>query len=71
MIASFTNSDNIWADITLSSLSEDVAQSVVNAISYESVRNSLDVLFYEVHLSAVLVGLGVLFFIVAIFVKEH
>ena len=71
MISKFTNSDNIWADITLSSLSEDVAESVVTALSVESVQNALDVLFYDVHLAAVLVGLGVLFFFIALFVKEQ
>ena len=71
MIAKFTNSDNIWSDITLAALSEDIAESIVTAIPIERAQNALEILFYDIHLGGVLVGLGILFFIAALFVQEH
>ncbi|MDD9305109.1 MAG: hypothetical protein HUK40_23340 [Desulfobacter sp.] len=65
------STDNIWVGLTLSSLSEDFAQSIVNLVSVQSVQNALDTLFYEIPLGGVLLGLGVFFFVIAIFIKEH
>ncbi|WDP86661.1 MAG: hypothetical protein HUN05_17290 [Desulfobacter sp.] len=65
------STDNIWVGLTLSSLSEDFVQSIVNLVSVQSVQNALDTLFYEIPLGGVLLGLGVFFFVIAIFIKEH
>ena len=70
LISSFMVQDSFWEGLTLSSISEDAADSVVTAFSNETVQNALDTLFYDVPLGGVLIGLGVIFFIIALFAKE-
>lgn len=71
MISRFMAAKSIWVDITLSSFSEDIADSVVNYFSSEGVQDILYTLFYEVHLGVVIFGLGILFIIISLFAKEH
>ncbi|MCG8634943.1 MAG: hypothetical protein MI863_14005 [Desulfobacterales bacterium] len=71
MISKFMNAENFWAGITLSSLSEDLSESLVDAISNVTLHNAVYTLLYEVPLGGVFIGLGVIFFIIALFVKEQ
>ena len=71
VISKFMKADNLWVDITLSSLSEGTAERIVDAFSSEMISNALYLLFYEVPLGGVLLGLGVLLLILALFIKEH
>ncbi len=71
MISKFMSADNIWVGITLSSLSEDLSETIVDGISNVTVHNALYTLLYEVPLGGVLLGLGVIFFMIALFMKEH
>lgn len=71
MISKFMSADNIWVGITLSSLSEGLAETIVDAVSVDVLHNALYSLLYDIHLGGVLVGLGVIFLIIALFVKEH
>lgn len=71
MISGFMQSETIFVGITLSSLSEDIAESSVNAFSSQGVQDILYALFYEVHLGGLIVGLGVFFLIISLFAKEH
>ncbi len=71
MISKFMNADNMWSGITLSSLSEDLSESIVEGVSNVTLHNALYTLVYEVPLGGVFIGLGVIFFIIALFMKEH
>jgi len=65
------SADSIWADVTLSSLSENVAESAVDAFSSEVVQDIIYTLFYEIHLGWLLCGTGIVFLIISLFAKEH
>jgi len=71
IISSFMGTDTIWGDITLSSLSEEIAESSVNAFSSEGVQDILYALFYEIHLGGLIFGVGITFLIISLFTKEH
>ena len=71
IISKFMKADNIWVDITLSSLSESAAERAVDAFSSEMVSDALYILFYELPLGGVFLGLGVLLLIISLFVKDH
>lgn len=63
--------DNVFVDMTLSTLSEGMAESVVDTFSSESVQDLLYTLFYEIHLGGIFCGLGLIFIFISFFVKEH
>ncbi len=65
------SADSIWADITLSSLSEKAAESAVDAFSSEGVQDIIYALFYEIHLGWLLCGVGIFSLIISLFAKEH
>jgi len=71
MISQFMSTDTMWVDITLSSLSVDIAESSVNAFSSEGVQDFIYNLFYEVHLGSLIFGLGLIFLVISLFAKEH
>lgn len=71
MISRFMSADSAWADITLSSLSEKVAGSAVDAFSSEGVQDIVYALFYEIQLGWLLGGIGIVFLIISLFAKEH
>lgn len=71
MISRFMKADTLWADITLSSLSKGLAEGILKAVPAESLGNVLGALFYDVPLGGVLMGTGVIFFVIALFVKEY
>ncbi len=71
MISKFMSADNIWAGITISSLFEDLSESIVDGVSNVTASNALYTLLYEVPLGGVFIGLGIIFFIIALFMKEH
>lgn len=70
-ISGFMENNNIFTEMTLSTLSEGVAESVVDAFSSEAVSDFLYMLFYEVHLGGVFCGLGIIFIVISLFAKEH
>lgn len=71
VISGFMQADNIWVGITLSSLFEDTADSIVNAVSVEPIQNALYTLFYDLPLGGVIIGLGVIFLVISLFMKEN
>lgn len=71
LISGFMQADNIWVGITLSTLTGDATERIVDAVSIEPVQNALSTLFYDLPLSGVMIGLGVIFLVVSLFFKEH
>ena len=71
LISKFMNVDNYWVDLTLSTLVGDHSQAIVEAIPVEFIQNSMQALFYDLPLGVFFMGLGVLFFVISLFVKEH
>jgi len=71
VISRFMQADNIWVDITLSSVTGNLAETLVDAVSVVFIQNSLYTLFYEIPLGGSLIGLGVIFFLISLFFKEQ
>lgn len=71
IISKFMQADNIWVDITLSSLTGDLSDTIVDAVSIEVIHDFLYALFYEFPLGAVILVFGLICFAISLFVKEH
>jgi len=71
LISGFMNVDNYWVDLTLSTLVGEHSQTIVEAIPVEFIQNGLQALFYDLPLGAFFIGLGVFFFVISLFIKEH
>lgn len=69
-ISGLMGSNNIFVDMTLSTLSERIAESIVYAFSNETIQDALYILFFEIHLGGIFVGLGLILFIISLFAKE-
>ncbi|WDP93087.1 MAG: hypothetical protein HUN04_26575 [Desulfobacter sp.] len=70
-ISKFMAVDNVFVDMTLSTLSEDMSASVVDAFSSAAVQDLLYTVFYEIHLGGLFCGLGVICIFISMFAKEH
>ena len=71
-ISKFMEARNFWVDLTLSKMiGEDRAERIVTLIDVEAVRNSLDYLMYDLPLFCFLLGLGVVFLLIGMFVEKH
>lgn len=71
VIAGFMQADTIWVGITLSTVTGDLADRIVEGLSEGFLQDSLYTLFYEVPLSGVIIGLGVISLLISLFFKEH
>ena len=71
VISGFMKADNIWVGITLSKVTGDLADSVLNAVSEGVFQDGLYTLFYQIPLGGVIIGLGVVFLLISLFTKEH
>lgn len=70
-ISRFMNADNLWVNPTIEGFIGDFSETIVEMVPLAFVQESLYVLIYETHLSLVLVGLAIIFFIIgAIFKKD-
>ena len=70
-ISRFMKADNFWIDLTISKLTGDYSDRIVTAIPLDFMEKGLNFLVYEMPLSLGLVGLGLIFFIIAAIVKEY
>jgi len=71
VISGFMKADNIWVGITLSKVTGDLADTLVEGVSEGFLQNGLYTLFYQIPLSGVIIGLGVIFLLISLFSKEH
>ncbi len=71
-ISSFMEVQNFWVDLTLSKIiGEGKSEAVITLIDSAFVQNSLDFLIYDLPFFCFLLGLGVVFLIISLFVKNH
>ncbi len=70
-ISRFMKVDNLWADLTISSLTKAYSDKIVTSIPIDFMEKGLNFLMYELPLAGVIVGLGVIFFMIAAFKKEY
>lgn len=71
-ISSFMATQNFWVDLTLSKLiGENRSESIIGIIEIPVVQTLLDSVLYEVPFFCCLLGMGAVFLIVGLFVKEH
>ena len=71
-ISSFMESNNFWVNLTISKMiGEDKSEAIIELINVAVVQNSLDFLIYEAPCFALLLGLGLVLFIISLFVKSH
>ncbi len=71
-ISTFMESQNFWVDLTISKLiGEDNSESIIGLIQVSFVQDSLDLLIYDVPFFVFMLGLGVVFLLISLFVKSH
>lgn len=70
-ISRFMKADNFWVDLTISKLTGEYSDRIVTSIPLDFMEKGLNFLIYELPLSGALVGLGLIFFIIAAIVKEY
>lgn len=71
-ISSFMESKNFWVDLAISKIiGEDNSEAIIELINVAVVQSSLDFLIYEVPLFCFLLGVGLIFLLISLFVKSH
>ena len=71
-ISKLMQADNLWVGLTLTKLfGEERAESVITSFDSVFIQDKLDFLFYEVPFFVIVLGLGVIFLVISLFMKEH
>ena len=71
-ISNFMEDKNFWVDLTISKIiGEDNSEAIIALINVAVVQNSLDFLIYEVPFFLFLLGIGLIFLLISLFVKSH
>ncbi|HGY11262.1 MAG TPA: hypothetical protein ENK36_02715 [Desulfobacterales bacterium] len=71
-ISSFMENKNFWVDLTISKIiGEDNSEAIIALINVAVVQNSLDFLIYEVPFFLFLLGIGLIFLLISLFIKSH
>ncbi len=71
-ISGFMEKKTFWSDLTISKIiGVDKSESIIEFFNIEVIQNSLDTLFYEIPFFIVLIGVGVLFLVVSLFLNTH
>ena len=71
-ISSFMETKNFWVDLTISKMiGEDISEAIIGLIDVAIVQNSLDFLIYDLPFFCFLLGVGIIFLIIGLFVKSH
>ena len=71
-ISKFMEAQNFWVDLTISKMiGEDKSEAIIRVMDIAVVQNSLDFLIYELPFFCFLLGLGVIFLIISLFLKTH
>ncbi|WP_321491773.1 hypothetical protein [uncultured Desulfobacter sp.] len=70
LISRFMGTADFLVTMTISSFFQDTTDKVLELISNDTVYNALHSFFYEIHLSWVLVGLGVLLLMFGTFIRK-
>ena len=70
-ISSFMNADNIWVDMTLSSILGDFSDTLVEAAPWQFLADTLAFIVWDLPFAGFLACFGILAFIIGLFVKQH
>ena len=71
-ISKFMEAQNFWVDLTiLKMIGEDNSEAVITLIDSDFIQNSLDFLIYDLPFFCFLFGLGIVFLIISLFVKNY
>ncbi|WP_148278139.1 hypothetical protein [Desulfobacula toluolica] len=71
-VSGFMESKNFWVDLTLSKIiGNDTSETVITLIGSDFIQKNLDFLIYDLPFFCFLFGLGVVFLIISLFVKDH
>ena len=71
-ISQFMGSKNLWVNLTISKIiGEDTSEAILGFISIYVIKSSLASLIYSVPFYVILLGSGVIFLIIGLFVKNH
>lgn len=71
-ISGFMEARNYWVDLTISKIiGESRSEAVIELLDAAVYQNTMDYMVYELPFFLFVLGLGVLFLIVSMFVKEH
>ncbi|WP_299980816.1 hypothetical protein [Desulfobacula sp.] len=71
-ISKFMEIKNFWVDLTISKMiGEDKSEAIIGLIDVVFVQNSLDYLIYELPFFCFLLGIGLIFLIISLFLKTH
>lgn len=70
-ISNFMGADNFWVGLSISKIiGEAASESIGGTMNVAFVRNSLDFLLYELPFFLFLIGIGVVFLIISLFLKK-
>ena len=71
-ISRFMQAENFWVDLTLSKLfGEERTESLITWFDTAAIQTGLDYLFYELPMFGLLLGIGVIFLLISLFIKNH
>ena len=71
-ISNFMDAKNFWVDLTISKIiGEETAESIITFTDIAFIQNTLDVLIYDLTFFLFVIGIGVVFLIISLFVKDH
>lgn len=71
-ISRFMESQNIWVDLTISTLlGDNASNSLINFTDVAVIQDLLYYLVVDLPLSVFLIGLGVIFLVLALFFKNY
>ena len=70
-ISRFMGTQNLWIDLTISKIiGKDYSEAFIGLINVAVVKTSLNFLIYELPFFIFLLGLGVIFLVISMFVKN-
>lgn len=71
-ISGLMEAQNFWVDLSISKIiGADNSEAFITLTDNVFVQNKLDFLMYDLPFSAFLMGLGAIFLIISLFVKNH
>lgn len=71
-ISQFMGSKNIWVNLTISKIiGDNTSDSIIEFIPVLAIKNSLQYLIYSLPFFIFLIGLGIIFLLISLFVKNH
>ncbi len=71
-ISQFMDKQNFWVDLTISKIiGKSTSDAIIGYMQVPAIKNSLDYLIYYLPFFIFLLGLGIIFFVISLFMKNH